>query len=149
MYNQTLPHGEEALAETWEYHRNVAWTQVNWHSKNGTQPSFPVHTKGNALRASLHRILAWSIICGRMAQIFSSSLRDLATRLLMVERHFRCSGKWSSWNRTNRTGGYGPDKVSTTWIYIYLFWWGHLNSLDWNGLDFCWTGQNFSKMSIL
>jgi len=48
MYNQTLPHGEEAMAETWEYHRDVAWTQVNWHFKNGTQPSFPVRTKGNA-----------------------------------------------------------------------------------------------------
>ena len=47
MYNQTLPHREEAMAETWEYHRNVAWTQDNWHSKNGTQPSFPVCTKGN------------------------------------------------------------------------------------------------------
>ena len=26
MYNQTLPHGDEAMAETQEYHRNVAWT---------------------------------------------------------------------------------------------------------------------------
>ena len=34
MYNQTLPHGAEAMAETWEYHRNVAWTQVSWHSKS-------------------------------------------------------------------------------------------------------------------
>jgi len=48
MYNQTLPHRDEAMAETWEYHRNVAWTQVSWHSKNGTQTSFPVCTKGNA-----------------------------------------------------------------------------------------------------
>ena len=24
MYNQTLPHGDKAMAETWEYHRNVA-----------------------------------------------------------------------------------------------------------------------------
>jgi len=44
MYNQILPHGDKAMAETREYHRNVAWTQVSWHSKNGTQPSFPVHT---------------------------------------------------------------------------------------------------------
>ena len=48
MYNQTLPHGDEAVTETWEYHRNVAWTQVSWHSKHGTQPSFPVCAKGNA-----------------------------------------------------------------------------------------------------
>ena len=48
MYNQTLPHTDEAVAETWEYYRNVAWTQASCHSKNGTQPSFPVRTKGNA-----------------------------------------------------------------------------------------------------
>ena len=48
MYNQTLPHGDKAIAETWEYHRNVVYTQVSWHSKNGTQQSFPVCTKGNA-----------------------------------------------------------------------------------------------------
>jgi len=48
MYNQTLLHRDEAMAETWEYHRNVAWTQLSWLSKNGTQPSFPVCTKGNA-----------------------------------------------------------------------------------------------------
>ena len=36
MYNQTLPH------------RDKAWTQVSWHSKNGTQPSFLVRTKGNS-----------------------------------------------------------------------------------------------------
>ena len=29
MYNQILPHGDEAIAETREYHRNVAWTQVH------------------------------------------------------------------------------------------------------------------------
>ena len=48
MYNQTLPHRDKAMAETRKYHRNVAWTQVSWHSENGTQPSFPVCTKGNA-----------------------------------------------------------------------------------------------------
>jgi len=48
MYNHTLPHADEAMAETWEYHGNVAWTQVSWHFKNGTQPAFPVCTKGNA-----------------------------------------------------------------------------------------------------
>ena len=48
MYNQTLPHRDEAMAQTWECYRNVAMAQVSWHSKNGTQPSFPVCTKGNA-----------------------------------------------------------------------------------------------------
>ena len=33
MHNQTLPHGDEAMAETWEHNRNVAWTQVSCHSK--------------------------------------------------------------------------------------------------------------------
>ena len=48
LNNQILPHRDKAMAETREYHRNVAWTQVSWHSKNGTKPSFPVRTKGNA-----------------------------------------------------------------------------------------------------
>ena len=39
MYIQTLPHGDEAMAETWDYYRNEAWTQVSCHSQNGTQPS--------------------------------------------------------------------------------------------------------------
>ena len=48
IYNQTLPHRDEAMAETREYHRNVAWIQVSWDSQNGTEPSFPVRTKSSA-----------------------------------------------------------------------------------------------------
>ena len=63
MYNQTLPHRDEAMAETREYHRNVAWTQVSWHSQNGTQSSFPVCTKGNAsdclIISKIRQVASW------------------------------------------------------------------------------------------
>jgi len=51
MYNRThqlsatciirhIPHRDKAIAETREYHRDIAWTKVSWHSKNGTSHHF-------------------------------------------------------------------------------------------------------------
>ena len=79
MYNQTLPHGDEAMAETWECHTNVAWTQVSWLSKNGTQPSFPVCTKGNAIIGSN---------CPRN----SGTVPDYKNLSQVPERYVKCPG---------------------------------------------------------
>ena len=35
---------------------------------------------------------------------------DSARTKVRFERNCWCSEKWSGWNRTNRTGGYGPAK---------------------------------------
>jgi len=85
MYNQTLPHGDKAMAETQEYHRTAAWTQVSWHSKNSTQPSFPVHTYvGNASDC-----------------LIISKIRQVAC----ISRHYFLFLLWSSFQRNSCTTG--------------------------------------------